>query len=395
MDFSELIRNLQPRIAAIRRDIHAHPELAFGEWRTSDIVAAHLEKLGIETHRGLAGTGVIGKLSCGSSPRAIGLRADMDALPVNELNSFAHRSHNPGCMHACGHDGHTAMLLGAAEALIKLGNFDGTVYFIFQPAEEHEGGARLMVEEGLFDLFPMQAVFGLHNWPGLPVGQISVMPGPVMAGADRFNITVTGRGGHAAMPHQAADTVVAGAALVQALQTLVSRNTEPLEPAVLSVTRFHAGHADNVLPEEALLGGTVRTFNPEQQAMMEAGMHRICAGIAATYSVSIALEFQRGYPPTINSEAETALCLDVARQVMGAEHVRTDLKASMGSEDFTYLLRERPGCYVWLGNGLGEGGCLLHSSHFDFNDEIISVGISYWLRLVERALPCRSAFMPT
>jgi len=383
MDFNHIL----PGIEAIRRDIHAHPELAFGEWRTADIVAAHLQRLGIETHRGLAGTGVIGTLRRGSGDRAIGLRADMDALPVNEQNSFAHRSRHTGCMHACGHDGHTAMLLGAAQAIAELGDFDGTVYFIFQPAEEHEGGARLMVEEGLFKQFDMQAVFGLHNWPGLAVGQMSVMPGPVMAGADRFNITVSGRGGHAAMPHQAADTVVAGSALVQALQTLVARNTEPLEPAVLSVTRFHAGHADNVLPEEALLGGTVRTFAAKQQALMEAGMRRICAGVAATYGVSIKLEFERGYPPTVNSVAETALCRDVARQVCGDENVREDLKPSMGAEDFAFLLREKPGCYVWLGNGPGEGGCLLHSPHYDFNDGIIPLGINYWLRLVEKALP--------
>ena len=387
MDINELLPTIEPVIAAIRRDIHAHPELAFGEWRTSDIVAAQLEKLGLETYRGLAGTGVIGKLRRGSSDRAIGLRADMDALPLDELNSFAHRSIHPGCMHACGHDGHTAMLLGAAEALAKLGNFDGTVYFIFQPAEEHEGGARVMVEQGLFALFPMQAVFGLHNWPGLPVGQMSVREGPVMAGADRFNITVTGRGGHAAMPHQAADTVVAGSALVSALQTLVSRNTEPMEPAVLSVTRFHAGHADNVLPEEAVLGGTVRTFSAAQQTMMEAGLRRICDGVASTYGVAITLEFERGYPPTVNSGAETALCRDVAGQVLGEANVRNDLKPSMGAEDFAYLLRERPGCYVWLGNGMGEGGCLLHSPHFDFNDEIIPLGIKYWLTLVEKALP--------
>ena len=381
------INHILPGIAAIRRDIHAHPELAFGELRTSDIVAAQLKKLGMETHRGLAGTGVVGVLRRGTGSRAIGLRADMDALPLEELNGFSHRSKIAGCMHACGHDGHVAMLLGAAAALGQSGNFDGTVYFIFQPAEEHEGGGRVMVEQGLFRQFDMESVYGLHNWPGLAVGQISVMAGPVMAGADRFSITVTGRGGHAAMPHQAADSVVAGAALVQSLQTLVARNTEPLEPAVLSVTRFHAGYADNVLPEEALLGGTVRTFSEKQQDLMEAGMQRICQGIAATYAVSIALQFERGYPPTINSAAESALCREVAAKIIGEDNVRSDLKPSMGAEDFAYLLREKPGCYVWLGNGMGEGGCLLHSPHYDFNDEIIPLGIKYWMRLVERALP--------
>jgi len=388
MDVDQFLRALQPKIATIRRDLHAHPELAFGEWRTADLVAAHLQGLGIETRRGLAGTGVIGKLRLGASDRAIGLRADMDALPVDELNGFAHRSQHPGCMHACGHDGHTAMLLGAAEALAAgAADFDGSVYFIFQPAEEHEGGGRVMVEQGLFEQHPMQAVYGLHNWPGLPVGQLAVMPGPVMAGTDRFGIIVTGRGGHAAMPRQAADTVVAGAALVQALQTLVSRNSDPLEPTVLSVTRFHAGHADNVLPEAAQLGGTVRSFSPEQQALMEEGMGRICAGVAATYGVAVALDYQRGYPPTVNSAAEAALCHEVAAAVLGAENVRGDLRPSMGAEDFAYLLAKRPGCYVWLGNGPGEGGCLLHSPHYDFNDGIIDLGIRYWLKLVEQALP--------
>ncbi len=319
MKLDALLPDLKLRIAAIRRDIHAHPELAFGEWRTADIVAKKLEELGLTVHRGLAGTGVIGSLQVGSSRRAIGLRADMDALPLDELNTFEHRSRHAGQMHACGHDGHTAMLLGAAEALAAMrheGRFDGTVHFIFQPAEEHEGGARAMVEQGLFDKLPMQSVYGLHNWPGLPAGQMAVMPGPVMAGADSFQIEITGHGGHAAMPHQATDTVIAGAALVQALQTLVSRNTDPQEPAVLSVTRFHAGHADNVLPEEAVLGGTVRTFSPAQQKLMESGMRRICDGIGTTHGVVAKLTYLQGYPPTINAEAETAICREVAAEVL-------------------------------------------------------------------------------
>jgi len=390
MKLDELLPELHMRVAAVRRDIHAHPELAFGEWRTADIVAEKLHGLGLAVHRGLAGTGVVGTLQTGTSGRAIGLRADMDALPLDELNTFEHRSRHPGQMHACGHDGHTAMLLGAAEALVALrnqGNFDGTVHFIFQPAEEGDGGGRVMVEQGLFEKFPMQAVFGLHNWPGLPVGDMAVMSGPVMAGTDRLEIVVTGRGGHAAMPHQAADTVVAGAALVLALQTLVSRNTEPFEPAVLSVTRFHAGHADNVLPEEARLGGTVRTFTTTQQTLMENGIRRICTGMAATFGVKIECNVERGYPPTVNSAAETALCSEVAKRVFGGGHVRSDLKPSMGAEDFAFLLRERPGCYVWLGNGKGEGGCMLHSPHFDFNDELIPLGIRYWVALVEKLLP--------
>ncbi|MBV2235298.1 MAG: amidohydrolase [Sterolibacterium sp.] len=401
MKLEDLLPALASRIALIRRDLHAHPELAFGEWRTADIVAAHLQRLGLQVTRGLAGTGVIGTLRQGNSPRAIGLRADMDALPLEELNAFAHRSTHPGQMHACGHDGHTVMLLGAAEALVALRDvhdadcFDGTVHFIFQPAEEHEGGARVMVAQGLFERFPMEAVYGLHNWPGLPVGEMAIMAGPVMAGADRFDITLRGRGGHAAMPHQACDTVLAGAALVQALQMLVGRNTDPLEPAVLSVTRFHAGHADNVLPEQAQLGGTVRTFSVEQQQLMESGMRRVCAGIAAAYGVVIELDYARGYPPTINSEAEAASCIQAASQLPGIKQVRRDLRPSMGAEDFAYLLRERPGCYVWLGNGgesgrAGEpaqGSCMLHSPHYDFNDEIIPLGIGYWVRLVAQVLP--------
>lgn len=389
MKLDDLIADLHDRCIAIRRDLHAHPELAFGEFRTADVVAAKLAALGLEVQRGLAGTGVIGCLRVGSSACAIGLRADMDALPLDELNRFEHRSCHAGKMHACGHDGHTAMLLGAAEALVALRNesrFDGTVYFIFQPAEEGNGGGRLMVEQGLFEKFPMQAIYGLHNWPGLPVGQMAVMPGPIMAGTDRLEILVTGRGGHAAMPHLAADTVVAGSALVQALQTLVSRNSEAHEPTVLSITRFHAGQTDNVLPEEARLGGTLRTFSTAQRELMSAGIQRICAGVAATYGVRVEPILEPGYPPTINSAAETTLCKEVAISLLGEGQVRDDLKPSMGAEDFAYMLREKPGCYVWLGNGSGEGGCMLHSPRFDFNDEIIPLGIRYWVGLVEHLL---------
>jgi amidohydrolase len=383
---NELINGIAPRIAAFRRDIHAHPELAFNENRTAGKVAEYLEGLGLKVLRGIAKTGVVATLSAGTSSRAIGFRADMDALPLTELNTFPHHSKHPGTMHACGHDGHTAMLLGAAEALAKTRDFDGTVVFIFQPAEEHEGGGRVMVEEGLFDRFPMEMVFGLHNWPGLPAGSIGVTEGPVMAGADRFEITLTGRGGHAAMPHQAVDTIVAGSALVQALQSLVSRNTDPLEAAVVSVTRFHAGHADNVLPESAVIGGTVRSLTPQMQDQLEEGMRRVCNGIEVTYRVRIDMQYSRGYPPTINAADPTFIAREVARQVIGGEHVLTHLKPSMGAEDFAYLSRVVPGCYVWLGNGMGEGGCMLHSPHYDFNDEIIATGIRYWVRLAEKTL---------
>jgi hippurate hydrolase len=375
------------RIAQLRRDIHAHPELAFEENRTSALVADYLRNLGLEVHTDIANTGVVAVLRAGNSKRCIGLRADMDALPLEELNHFPHRSRQPGKMHACGHDGHTAMLLGAADVLSKTPQLlDGTVVFIFQPAEEHEGGGQRMVEEGLFQRFPMDMVFGLHNWPGLPEGSIAVHQGPVMAGADRFSITITGRGGHAAMPHQAVDVVLAGSALVQALQSLVSRNTDPLDSTVLSVTRFEAGFADNVLPETAKLGGTVRTFRPDLQAAMETGMRRICTGIEATYGVGIDLDYERGYPPTINAEEASFICREVARQVAAGGEVLTQLRPSMGAEDFAYLAREVPGCYVWLGNGPGEGGCMLHSPHYDFNDDILATGIRYWVRLAERAL---------
>ncbi len=386
----DLLPALARKIAVFRRDLHAHPELAFGEHRTAEKVASYLAGLGLEVHRGLARTGVVAKLSLGAGRRAIGLRADMDALPLRELNTFPHHSQFDGTMHACGHDGHTAMLLGAADALSTLRNFDGTVYFIFQPAEEHEGGGRIMVEEGLFERFPMERVFGLHNWPGLPAGSFGVTEGPVMAGADRFDITLTGRGGHAAMPHQAVDVVVAGSALVQALQSLVSRDIDPLDAAVVSVTRFHAGHADNVLPETAELGGTVRTLNPALQDVLEAGMRRVCAGIAAAYRVSIDVRYERGYPPTVNAADATAIAREAAQQVAGVDAVHTQLRPSMGAEDFAYIARAVPACYVWLGNGPIEGGCMLHSPHYDFNDEVIATGIRYWVRLAQVALTAAS-----
>jgi hippurate hydrolase len=383
---NELLPALTPKIAAFRRDIHAHPELAFDEKRTSAKVADYLDGLGLEVHRGVARTGVVAKLALGTNRRAIGMRADMDALPLAELNTFPHHSTHEGKMHACGHDGHTAMLLGAAEALCTLRSFDGTVYFIFQPAEEHEGGGRVMVEEGLFERFPMDMVFGLHNWPGMAAGTFGVTEGPVMAGTDSFELTITGRGGHAAMPHQAVDVVLAGSALVQSVQSLVSRNTDPLAAAVVSVTRFHAGHVDNVLPETALLGGTVRTLNAELQDALEAGLRRICKGIEATFRVSIDLRYLRGYPPTVNASGPSLIARETAREVAGAKQVLTQLPPSMGAEDFAYLARVVPACYVWLGNGPGEGGCMLHSPHYDFNDEIIATGIRYWVRLAQRAL---------
>jgi hippurate hydrolase len=390
MKIIEAIRDRQSGLAAIRRDIHAHPETAFAELRTAEVIARHLERSGIEVHRGMAKTGVIGVLRAGSGRRAVGLRADMDALPIQERNSFEHCSRNAGRMHACGHDGHSAMLLGAAEYLAATRQFDGTVVFIFQPAEEGEAGGRVMVEEGLFERFPVESVYGMHNWPGLEVGKFAVMAGPMMAGADEFEITVSGQGAHAAMPHQGVDPVLAGSALVQALQSVVSRNVHPVDSAVLSVTQFHAGDAYNVIPEQALLRGTVRAFKSEVQELCEAAMRRVCDGIAASFGARIALDYERGYPPTINSAAEAEVCREVAASLVGADNVRGDMLPSMGAEDFSFMLMVKPGCYVWIGNGGAEnpGGsnCMLHNPHYDFNDEIIALGATYWVRLVERVL---------
>ena len=376
-------------LVAIRRDIHAHPELAFEETRTSDIVARELQGYGIELHRGLARTGVVGILRKGTGQRAIGLRADMDALPVLEKNGFPHSSQNRGRMHACGHDGHTTMLLGAARYLseyIDTVDFDGTVYFIFQPAEESEGGAEVMIKEGLFRQFPMEAVFGLHNWPGIPVGEIAAMPGPVMAGTCAFEICVRGQGCHAAMPNQGVDTLVATSHLVLALQTVVSRNIDPFEAAVVSVTQIHGGDALNVIPDDAVLRGTIRAFKPDVQAQIEKAIQRVCAGIEITFGVDVSVVFDQRYPATVNSVAETEICRKAGAEVVGTENVRRDEPPSMAAEDFAYMLQEKPGCYIWLGNGLGPGGCTLHNPHYDFNDKILSIGVSYWVRLVENVL---------
>ena len=380
------IKENKEYLIGLRRDIHAHPELAFQENRTSALVAAFLEAAGIEVHRGLAGTGVVGVLRAGNSDRSIGLRADMDALPIQEQNQFPHRSQSDRMMHACGHDGHTAMLLGAAEYLAATRYFDGTVYFIFQPAEETEGGAQVMIEQGLFDRFPMESVFGMHNWPGLPAGQFAVMSGPVMASADQFDIILKGHGAHAAMPHQGLDPVVASSALIQALQTIPSRTLDPLDSAVISVTRLQAGEAYNIIPEQVVLGGTARAFLPEVRDMVENTMGRICNGVGNAFDVDANLDYRRGYPPTINSAAEADICKEVASGLVGGNNVRTDVRPSMGAEDFAFMLQARPGCYVWLGNGMGEGGCMLHNPHYDFNDEILPVGASYWAKLVEHLL---------
>ena len=374
-------------LIALRRDIHAHPEPAFQENRTADIVARELKRSGIVVHRGIGKTGVVGILKAGSGARAIGLRADMDALPLAEQNDFAHRSVYPDFMHACGHDGHIVMLLGAARYLAEHPDFDGTVVFIFQPAEEGEGGAREMIKDGLFQRFPMDSVYGLHNWPGLAAGEIAAIAGPAMAGINRFEITLRGRGGHAAMPHLADDVIVAASQLTMSLQTVTSRSLYPTETAVVSVARFNAGSAWNVLPEEATLRGTIRIFTPEARSAIETAITRLANGSAAAYGVNAEVKFMYINLPVVNTTAETEQCLDVARDILGKDKVKDKTQPSMASEDFSSLLEQRPGCYVWLGNDSETTGCCnLHNPHYDFNDEILPIGVAYWVRLTQTLL---------
>lgn len=379
------IQGLKAEMAEWRHDIHAHPETAFEEQRTSALVAQKLESFGLPVHKGLGRTGVVGTLSAGSAKRAIGLRADMDALHIHENNAFAYRSQHAGKMHACGHDGHTTMLLGAAKYLSETKNFDGTVHFIFQPAEENEGGGREMVEQGLFDKFPCESVYGMHNWPGMPVGQFGVRSGPMMASFDIFEIELTGRGAHAAMPHTGIDPVVAASALVQALQSIASRNVDPIESAVVTVTQFHAGETWNVIPDAAVLRGTTRAFKPDVQNLVERRMREICAGIAATYGTQIKVRYERRYPPTVNAARETEVCASVLEGMVGQDNVNR-VPPVMGSEDFAFMLQAKAGCYVFVGNGPGVGGCMLHNPNYDFNDEVLPLGARYWAELVEHIL---------
>jgi amidohydrolase len=372
-------------MSAWRQDIHAHPETAFEEHRTSALVVEKLESFGVEVHQGLAGTGVVGTISTGEGPM-IGLRADMDALHINELNNFHHKSTNDGKMHACGHDGHTAMLLGAARYLAETKRFKGTVRFIFQPAEENEGGGRKMVEEGLFEQFPVDQVFGMHNWPGMPLGEMAMTAGPQMAAVDRFTITVKGKGFHGAMPNLGVDAVLTASEIVVALQSICARNTDPLDAAVLSVAQFHAGDTANVVPDQAILNGTTRVLRPEVHDIIEASLRRICNGIASAHGAEVDIDYQKGYPATINTEAETGLAAVAAIAVVGPDKVDCHPNPSLGAEDFSYMLQERPGCYAWIGNGPGDGGCILHNARYDFNDEILPIGASYWATLTEQLL---------
>ena len=387
MAVKEEIVAFADEMRAWRRDIHAHPEIAFDEVRTSDIVAEKLESFGIDVHRGLAKTGVVGTLAVGNSNRAIGLRADLDALDIHEENTFGHVSTNPGKMHACGHDGHTAMLLGAAKYLSETRRFNGTVQFIFQPAEENEAGGRVMCEDGLFELFPVEAVYGMHNQPGLPLGKFGVRVGPSMASADMFDIQISGKGSHAAHPHQGADPIVTGAEIVTALQRVVSRSANPIEATVISVTQFHAGTNTNVIPETANIKGTCRALSRSVQDMIEARMEQVVKGIAAAHGLKAEFIYDRRYPVLVNTQEETLKAIKAAQSVVGEENVATDHPPTMGSEDFAWMLLERPGCYIRVGNGEGEdGGCVVHNPLYDFNDDAAVYGASYWAELVEQQL---------
>jgi amidohydrolase len=377
-------------IATLRRDIHAHPELCFEEQRTSDLIAKALTDWGIPVHRGLGTTGVVGIVQNGTSKRAVGLRADIDALPMTERNRFAHASQHPGKMHACGHDGHTAMLLAAAKHLSRHRNFDGTVYLVFQPAEEGGGGAREMIKDGIFGKFPMEAIFGAHNWPGMAVGQFAVKPGPCFASSNEFKITIRGKGAHGAMPHNGIDPVPVACAMVQAFQTIITRNKRPIDAGVISVTMIHAGEATNVIPDSCELQGTVRTFTLEVLDLIEKRMKEVAEHTCAAFGTACEFEFVRNYPPTINHVAETTFFQRVAADVVGPANVH-DFEPTMGAEDFSYFLLEKPGCYFLIGNGDGShrigghgmGPCMLHNPSYDFNDDLIPLGATMWVRLAE------------
>lgn len=376
-----------PEIAAWRQDFHAHPELEYGVHRTAGIVAEKLRAFGCdEVAEGIGRTGVVGVIRGQStrSGRVVGIRADMDALPVPEATGKPYASTVPGLMHACGHDGHTAMLLGAAQHLAETRNFDGTAIVIFQPAEEAGGGAKAMVEDGLMERFGIEEVYGLHNMPGMPLGSFAIRPGAIMASADRIEIVIEGRGGHAAWPHQCVDPIIVGAAIVQAAQTLVSRAVAPVDAAVVSITMFHAGDADNVIPQTATLGGTVRTQSPAVRDLVEARLRHIVESTAAVFGARAALHYVRDYPVTMNDPDKARFAAAVAAEIVGAERSVEDTPPTMGAEDFAFMLESRPGAYIFLGNGPSAA---LHHPAYDFDDAAIPVGTSFWVRLAERAMP--------
>jgi amidohydrolase len=387
----EYLRTQHTELTALRRDLHAHPELGFEEHRTAEVVTGELDRLGLEYHAGVGKTGVVAVIpgQRQDSGRAVGLRADMDALPMHEENDFPHVSRFKGRMHGCGHDGHTAMLLGAARYLAGSRRFDGTVYLIFQPGEEGFGGGKAMVDDGLFERFPADEIYALHNWPALPPGTIAVRPGPMMAASDRIEIHIEGRGGHGAHPHLSVDPVLVAGHIITATQSIIARNVSPIDTAVISLCAMHAGNlaAMSVIPRDARLVGTVRTFRPQTQDAIERRLSELVHSIAAAFGASATLKYERAYPATINSEREAEFAAAVADALVGRENVVRDLEPSMGSEDFSFMLQRRPGAYARLGQGGAEGGCFLHNSRYDFNDEVIPVGAGYMAALAERALP--------
>jgi len=390
MHFIKSILTDAASIAAVRRDIHAHPELCFEEQRTSDLIARTLEGWGIPTHRGMGKTGVVGIVRGDDSPRAVGLRADIDALPMTEHNRFAHASKHAGRMHACGHDGHTAMLLAAAKHLASHRDFAGTVYLVFQPAEEGGGGAREMIKDGLFERFPMEAIFGAHNWPGLAAGQFALCAGPAFASSNEFKVTIRGKGAHAAMPHNGIDPIPAACQMVLAFQNILTRNKHPLDTGVISVTKIHAGEATNVVPDDCVVEGTVRTFTDEVLELIERRMRTIAESTCAAFEAQCEFEFERQYPPTVNHAAETDFIRSVLGNLAGAQNVH-EFRPTMGAEDFSFFLQAKPGCYFLIGNGDGthrEGGhglgpCMLHNPSYDFNDALIPLGGTAWVRIAE------------
>jgi amidohydrolase len=394
MQLIDPIVQFHSELQQIRRDIHSYPELCFEEQRTSDLIAQKLTEWGIPTLRGMGVTGVVGIIRNGNSDRAIGLRADMDALPLQEFNTFAHASRHAGKMHACGHDGHMAMLLGAAHYLSQRRNFDGTVYLIFQPAEEGGGGAKRMMEDGLFEQCPMEAVFGMHNWPGAAVGTFGVTPGPMMASSNEFEVIVKGRGAHAAQPHKGIDPIMAAIQIAQSWQTIVTRNKSPIDSAALSITQIHAGSATNIIPDEATLIGTVRTFSVAVLDLIEQRMRAIAEHTGAAFDAQVEFRFKRNYPPLINHSKETAFAIKVMQSIVGAQNVDAQVEPTMGAEDFAFMLQQKPGCYVFIGNGDGDhrtighglGPCNLHNASYDFNDDLLPIGASYWVRLAETYL---------
>ena len=380
------IEKFHDELTLWRRDIHAHPELGFEENRTADLVAEKLNSFGIDVYRGLGKTGVVGTLRVGNNQTAIGLRADMDALPITEMNSFDHKSVFDGKMHACGHDGHTTMLLGAARYLAETKNFEGCVHFIFQPAEEGLGGGAAMVQDGLFEQFPMDAIFGMHNRPSAPFGQFIIRSGPMMAGGAFFDITIDGKGAHGGRPENSIDPVLVASHITTALQSIVSRNLKATEPLVLSVTKIHSGDAYNVIPQLAIMSGTVRAFSTETLAFAETRMQEVAQNVAAAFGATVTMDFQVKFLPLVNTESETEFAADTAAELVGEENMDRNGPLIMGSEDFSFMLDRCPGAYINIGNGGGHSDSEVHHPSYDFNDDILALGSSYYARLVERKL---------